>query len=588
MTNYFLDIETYKFNGEYWEPELNTNSFATAYLMKEDGTGKIYYDKENLKKDIYEITLKNTRQRKKTIIYAHNANYEYYGIWLKEILRGEFQETRDNPLITKHKTGFLLLDTMALIGENLETIGKLLHVEKLEMPKQIHLLSELEEYNKQDCEIIRQLIIYIKKNLEEMNIKIRTLMTTPQISVNVFINHLKKEKNGYDILNITQKGCEIIKTKEDDFLRNAYHLGRCTAYQTGKHENCTMIDQNRQFPYSLTNNEIPNLRKEYTLENPLEYIKEKSFYEKYIGVCKATIKINKDYEGIGILPYNITKKDIIYLNTPNTTWTGYWTIAELKKAKENKHTIINIEKAVFYPKSKKNPFNDYFNKLYKIEQENPEKKVFIKLLMNGLIGKFGSRIENKITMIDKRENARQLISEGWSIRGEIENKFMYEKTESTFIPKYSNVMLAIHCTSQARLQMYDHLTKINNEDLLYTDTDSIMMKNYNKYKNLFNYEKQMGSFKIVEINVPSEIRKAKCYKIGKTIHVAGLSKKEQDQEVFTRIDKGEQYNMKMITLREALKTGELGLIGSFRKEQYNINKEKEEEDLMEKFINKDI
>lgn len=575
MANYYLDIETYEYNGEEYTPILDCNKFTCAYLMDEKGKGKFYDNKEELKEDIIKITEKNNKYKRRTIIYAHNAQYEYLGIWKNEILKGEFKEIRSNPLITKHKTGFMLLDTMAIINERLEIIGEKIGHKKGTMPQKIRLINELEEYNKQDCEICRQLIIYIKKNLEEMNIKIRTIMTTPQISVNAFIQHLIKTKEGYDILEIKNGRCEIIKSKYDKFLRNAYHLGRNTVYQSGIYNNVTLIDQNRQFPYSSTIIETPNLRQEYYMEEPLEKIKEDYFYENYIGVCLAKVKI-ENYQGIGILPYTINNK-VMFLNTPNTEWEGYWTIQELNQARKEQHKI-KITKAVFYKKSKKNPFISYMNELYEIEKKNPEKKMFIKLLQNGLIGKFGAQIKNKDRIIDIREKAPNYIHEGYEIKGEINENFVYEKTESETIPTYSNVMLAIHITSTARIQMYKHLKKIKTEDLIYTDTDSIIMKNFEKYKEKFKFSQEMGTFKIEIENADCEIRKEKCYKIGNKIHIAGLSKKEQDEDVFQRIDNGLQFNMKLITINEALKSGKITEIGKFQKEKFSINKEEKEDE----------
>lgn len=149
-------------------------------------------------------------------------------------------------------------------------------------------------------------------------------------------------------------------------------------------------------------------------------------------------------------------------------------------------------------------------------------------------------------------------------------------------PKYSNVVLSALIVAKAREIMYDEYIKIPYEDIIYTDIDSIIFKG--DHINKFKIGKELGEFKIVHQNKKCYIRKEKMYTIGEEIKASGLSKEELTIENIK--NKDIFMNHKMITLPEAIKKGDLGLIGNFIEETYTISEKTKKmlelpEDLME-------
>ena len=121
-------------------------------------------------------------------------------------------------------------------------------------------------------------------------------------------------------------------------------------------------------------------------------------------------------------------------------------------------------------------------------------------------------------------------------------------------------MLSVQTVATARQIMYDEYIKIDEDDLIYTDVDSIILTNWEKYKEKFKIGREMGEFKILADKQHANIIKEKMYQVGEIKKASGLSKNIVEKE---GIRTGTYEQPEMIGFREALQRGNLGLIGEF-------------------------
>ena len=135
------------------------------------------------------------------------------------------------------------------------------------------------------------------------------------------------------------------------------------------------------------------------------------------------------------------------------------------------------------------------------------------------------------------------------------------------------------------LLFYEFLEKINKEDLLYADTDSIMLKDYNKYENLFEIGNNLGQWKIEYKDEKAHILREKEYWIGDKIKMSGLSKREQDKELIE--NEGKVKIKRIISLKKAIRSGGISEIGKFDELTFDLGR-KEEYELPEHIIDKKI
>ena len=133
----------------------------------------------------------------------------------------------------------------------------------------------------------------------------------------------------------------------------------------------------------------------------------------------------------------------------------------------------------------------------------------------------------------------------------------------------------------ARLYMYDQFKKIPETDLIYTDTDSIIMKQGHLDK--FTITEHIGEFKVEQENETVIVKGRKTYAIGDEIKVSGFRKADVTMEDFRN---GIISSKRMETLKT---TDDLTKVGSFVTEKRDLNvQEKEALGLMELYKNEKV
>jgi len=361
-----LDTETYKFNEKegVYEPILDAREFALGCIKTDTGITEFFTDREEMWNWLIKLIEKNKLNKKRTFIYGHNIEYDWYGIAKNHLLDDKVNYICQNPFIAIYDEKGYFLDTMAFYRMSLKEVGKIIGLEKGEMPFKIKDINELKQYLERDVDITLQCILRLKKQVNELGFNPRKLMTAGQLAITSFLTYCRRENIDWDFTeyNNDKKIRQIIKTKYPKEIREAFRGGMNQAFQIGKFDNVTLIDVNGLYAYIMVNMDFPDLRTELREENVKIGMLEK-YIETNIGIARCKIKSPKT--GLPYLPIRF-QKYTIYEN--NKIMRGTWTYLELRKAKKLGYEILECEWSIRWNKAKINPLKNFINHLYGMEK----------------------------------------------------------------------------------------------------------------------------------------------------------------------------------------------------------------------------
>lgn len=571
---------------------LDATKYITGCLIREDKPEKpeIYNNKKELWKRIVSLAIKEAKRNRITNVYSHNAQYDTAGyvnlkdkhlrffcnkpfIWSYRLTKKECE----NLGIKCNKTEkeiIKFLDTMNIYKMPLKELGEKIKIEKQETPLEIlqkpiktqQELETIQQYMTNDTKIILKTLINLKGQLKDEGIQLKRLYTVNQIGISYLMNKLKQQtQQEQTALFENTKIGKTWKTIYHPEIHNAYRAGRLEAYQLGEHENVNYIDCNSLYPYSISNLiKTPDLRTERKWYNPEEQATQKQILEK-IGISKVIIKNNTNK--IGLIPVRTTIGN--YYIQPQQIAIGTWTNIELQKAIKEGHKIMKFDWTINY-KETKNPFKQIYEQLYQKRTKaiHDIDKHFYKMIMNSSIGKMAQHNTGQEIIIDNVEKLVEYLKNQWKVCGTIGYNYKYKKKLRNEIKPYYTPIIPTLVNAYARIYMYEQYKKIKQENILYTDTDSIMWKKQ-EVKNI-PLGKEMGQFKQIHTNTQAYIRGRKSYLIADEVILSGVNKKNRTIQGFKE---GKINTQKMITIGTTNKIEE---IGKFKQEERNLLKQQQE------------
>ena len=296
---------------------------------------------------------------------------------------------------------------------------------------------------------------FLQKGINEAggNLKI----TIASTSLDVWRrSHLKQ--------NITKENFFIPNIK--DFIFQGYYGGRTEVFKRGYLENLNYYDINSLYP-SVMIQKYPNPSSIMSCSIPT--IKNVNNFE---GVTKCEVVTPNNLK-IPFLPKRIDGK----LKFPLGNFIGVWNNCELRKALNLGYKIRPIKQIIYTETF--NLFESYvetfYNKRLEYKKQKSNMEVVMKLLLNSLSGKFAQKEKQKMTienlkfMSDEKQKKILFSLENHTIK----NNYLINVIKSEFDGLFSLPILSSYTTSYARIKMYEY---INRDDIVYTDTDSVVIK----------------------------------------------------------------------------------------------------------------
>jgi len=404
------------------------------------------------------------------VCFAHNGG-KYDFNFIVDCLKNNFKEFHLKLIISNsrilrikiynydYSKKWIFSDSFSLLPKSLDSIGKSFNTvhQKLKIDyENIRKSDNWREYLKNDCYVLYEALTKFKEYFDKENIGLR--WTIAQQSLATFRASLK-----FPLLRLDKA--------YENFVRKTYYGGRVEVFKMYG-ENLNYYDINSLYPYCMKNY-IP-------IGRPNKIIGNKNLLDS-VGFAKAKVYSPLE-QYIPILPYRLKDKLIF----PVGWFEGYWTLEELRKAKEFGYKIKLIKTLVF---SKEMLFKDFVEYFYdiklKAEKEGNQVLYWIsKLILNSLYGKFGQRRSmDEIVITPSNEDIINKKLKPLNLDLDVWKKNSYN-VSAHIIPSIS-----AYITSYSRLKLFDLIQDVKNK-VWYCDTDSIITS-----ENL-NTSSELGGLKL--------------------------------------------------------------------------------------------
>ncbi len=303
--------------------------------------------------------------------------------------------------------------------------------------------------------------------------------------------------------------------------RESYHGGRVEVLFQGHREDGWFgyADVNSMYPYVMAAHEYPISLCGYERGYSLHKLARR--LERYAVIARVRVNVSQP-----VFPYRLNGR----LCYPLGHFETVLTTPELEYALE-RGWIEEVLESAYYRQS--NLFSDYVNDLYSLkvsygQSGNRPMMTLIKLLLNGLYGKFGQtglsiecvgdcppHITRSETVIDYHTRERyQVVMVGGSVftiknEGESYNCFP---------------AIASHVTAYARLHLAKLMLQTQPKHCYYLDTDSLIL-DWDGYERLMDWihPTELGKLKVETESDWIEIRAPKDYSMAGRERVKGLS-----------------------------------------------------------------
>jgi hypothetical protein len=560
MSLWVVDIET---------KGLDARKFVTACIMKENGT-KVHFDNKN---KLWEYIIENGKkesQRSRILnVYAHNHEFDFYGY--ADLNDKNIKFFCFRPFIASYEVNgnklVNFLDSYAIFKMSLKSLGEMIGLEKLDTPEEFlnaeritkKRIKELRPYVERDVEIVMKAMKLMKEKIALEEVSIRRLYTISQIAIAYLINILKKDDR-WDKLFWNKKYGILHKSRYKELIHGAYRGGRVECFKLGEHKPVDYLDINNLYGHASMNIRFPNLNTERYIQKPLEKFDVNEILS-HIGICRVMIynRSNK----IGLLPVRTGTGN--YYPKEDTYLIGTYTNLEIEEAIKEGYELIDIEWAMVWDEMD-NPFKEITRKLYELrkgEKSNAFNNFFYKEMQNRSYGKLAQRKSGYEIVIDSVENAKKYLADNWEIMNSKNYNYIYVKEKEEYEKSYYAPIIPTQINAWARVYMYRQFKKVPFKDLVYTDTDSLIMKSGNKNK--VEIGEKIGLFKVENEREEIIINGKKTYAIGDEIKVSGFRKSDITIEDFK---KGHIKSMKMNTLKSS---ANLEDVGSFSEETRDLD-----------------
>ena len=295
-----------------------------------------------------------------------------------------------------------------------------------------------------------------------------------------------------------------------------------------------MIDLNSHYPNCLANIRCPDLRTQTIHEYPLKRGFTVKEVIEHIGISRCAVKITKKTK-FGQLPIRMDDATSTYPNKEGQILIGTWTHQELNKATKEGWEILDIEWTHTWEETE-NPFKNIMQKLYEYKQNAKDEveKGFAKMLLNGGIGKLAQRREQYDMQWVSIERHNEMLKEGYECIETAGTERLYRKTMGITYPSYYAPVINCMVTADARIKILEMMEQLEEQNVYYVDTDSIIGDASNIRQASFKYGKSMGEWKKEIENTQALIYGKKSYMIGEEVKLSGVGKNWITKEDFEK------------------------------------------------------
>jgi hypothetical protein len=535
----FFDTET---QGELiGEVELHTMYMATSWRVvvgpKGELTRESWRDWDN-SSQLCQYIAGEARKKAPLYVIGSNVTFDLFSSGLIEHLDAEgwqCESLYDKGLVTiliATKDGRKIKACAAQnwLQGGVKSWGKLLGIEKMEVDFATDNHDTVLEYCRRDTEITGRAVLGYMDFVRAHDMGGFALTAAGQ-ALRCYRHRFMPDRS---ILHYDQSAYNA-------FTRAAYTGGRVEAGHIGQLTgDYTKVDINSMYPHVMRSNKYPGKLRQWVRDPTLERTQQK--LDK--GLCIAEVELDTDEPA-----YALRTQDKLLF--PLGQFTTFLCTASLQYALDHHHVVKVKQLLTFDSVDLFSGYVDYFYPLkqqYKDEGNGVWEKT-TKLMLNGLYGKFGERRSREIS----REHTPDVCptrEPGLYSRDVMEEEnprfcWRYEPLEESD-PEFvrgvkwqllnttvtevgedegpgSAPAIAAHVTDYARMLLYSYLQKVGLDDVLYCDTDSIILQtqHLDRLADVIHPDR-LGALKVEGREAQLEIRGAKDYSFGGELHRKGI------------------------------------------------------------------
>jgi hypothetical protein len=463
-------------------------------------------------------------KHKKITIYGHNIFFDlqaagffkYFTEWgwqLEWIYdRGLTYLLR----IRKDSSEIMIVSTTNYYVCSLAKLGELIGVSKMDIDFKASSDEELKVYCYRDTEIVLRAMWYYLNFLKDNGLG----KLAPTKASQAFIAYRTRFMHEAIYIHNSDEAHEL--------ERAGYYGGRVEAFRIGevKGDEFVTLDINSMYPFVMCNYLYPRKLTGYIYDEP---------YGKYIELLDSWAMIAEveldTPEPAFALRYN--KKLIFPVGRFRTVLCS-----EGLKYALSKGYVKAFYRAAVYEQA--DLFSEYVNafKGLKDNYATEENKVMMKLckdMLTSLYGKFGQQ-EIITTIIDNdtdedyvRRDIWDPIENKWWTETYLMNKIISQEPGGEAI--YAMPAIAAHITENARMLHWSIIKNIGRENVLYCDTDCVIIETKNIGKVTWKMdEMELGALKVEKRFNRLVIGGAKNYRTDAERHIKGIPAKAREIE----------------------------------------------------------
>lgn len=260
------------------------------------------------------------------------------------------------------------------------------------------------------------------------------------------------------------------------------------------------FDVNSMYPYCMMT-DYPML------------VNEDNKLSKLRGMAEVTVSVPHD-NYIGPLVHRDARDRLVY---PVGVFRGIWTYEEIRYAESIGVKILKIHKAIGGNYTER-PFDRFITTIYgrRKQSQNPAEREVLKVVLNSLYGKLASK--NRITRVVSKYN---LLKNGSKRIGDVKwidhNRGLLDF--STPQQRYVNVLWGAMITANARILLTKYLRQCPPEKVIYCDTDSIYVNDYD-----LPCSEELGGLKLEKSAKVMKVLQPKVYQLDTFYKAKGVPK----------------------------------------------------------------
>lgn len=426
--------------------------------------------------DDFLVGILNRNEKNISIISHYGGGFDYlhFIINCNELKKYKYEIIHNNSrwimaiLKFEGKT-IRFLDTFNLLPKSLKELCVIF--KKIEHKKKDINILDIENIYKNNLNEFREYLSNDVKSLWEIIQEYMKILNINYVPVTIASNALyiyRKEFQKYPLYKI-QDGYY------NEMIYQSYAGGRVECYKQDEVKNVSIFDVNSLYPYVMQTCKYPYGAPIYT--------------KKYIPDKLGFYNIKFEQNNLSIQPIFWKKDEYNGLNF-RYGGSGCFYSSEIELALNNRVDIEIIDG--FYWKNDVDYFSSFVKHFYEKKESNDNYQTIYKLILNSLYGKFAqkeicSHLEYipDFSKIDYRNKIiKEYIPELCFF--EVEE----EKIISNHIPYISSAI-----TANARVFMYDFL-KMYKNNIMYMDTDSLHIKDYENLPLKLDLSEKIGDFKL--------------------------------------------------------------------------------------------